>query len=244
MIRALLGQQIDIHTGGIEHIAVHHNNEIAQSEAATGKKPLSRFWLHRAHLQLEGAKIAKSTGNTVYLSDIVERGYDPLALRYLFLQSHYRTPANFTWEALGAAQQALHRLRGIYAREDERARAGNSAAAHERAFRERINDDLDTPGALAVLWETVRDDSLSASELRRVMKDFDRVLGIDVDGGIRPLSPSDLPEHIAKLVENREQARASKNWQEADALREQIEASGYELDDTKDGPRLTARVRN
>src|SRR3989338_8901866 len=110
MIRSTLGEQIDIHTGGIEHISIHHNNEIAQSESATGKKPFSRFWLHRAHIQLEGAKIAKSEGNVVYLADVLERGFHPLALRYLFLGAHYRTPSNFTWEALAAAQTAYGKL--------------------------------------------------------------------------------------------------------------------------------------
>ena len=111
MIRATLGEQIDIHTGGLEHIAVHHNNEIVQSETVTGKKPLSRFWMHRAHVQLEGAKLAKSEGRVVYLSEILERGYHPLALRYLFLGAHYRTPSNFTWNALEASQTAFLKLR-------------------------------------------------------------------------------------------------------------------------------------
>src|SRR5262249_555743 len=111
MIIALLGEQIDIHTGGIEHIAVHHNNEIAQSEAATGLCPFSRFWLHREHVRLNDAKIAKSEGNVIYLSEIIDTGYSPLAYRYLLLGAHYRTPLNFTWDSMQAAANAYKKLK-------------------------------------------------------------------------------------------------------------------------------------
>ena len=173
MIRKTLGEQIDIHTGGIEHIPVHHNNEIAQSEGAIGKHPLSRFWLHRAHIQLDGGKLAKSAGNVVFLSDVVERGFHPLALRYLFLGAHYRTNANFSWEALQASSTALFRL-AQYAQES----GGTVAEKHRARFHERINDDLDTPGALAVLWDMTKDDSLSAADISATLRDADCVLGL------------------------------------------------------------------
>ncbi|HEY4487782.1 MAG TPA: cysteine--tRNA ligase, partial [Candidatus Paceibacterota bacterium] len=110
MVRVTLGEKIDIHTGGVEHIPIHHNNEIAQSECATGKRPFSRFWLHRAHVQIEGGKIAKSKGNAVHLAEVIKKGFHPLSLRYLFLQAHYRSASNFSWEALTAAQNALTNL--------------------------------------------------------------------------------------------------------------------------------------
>src|SRR3989344_4405713 len=157
MIRSTLGEQIDIHTGGIEHIQVHHNNEIAQSEAVTGRYPLSRFWMHRAHIQIEGAKIAKSEGNTVYLSGIVERGFHPLALRYLFLTSHYRSTTNFSWKALEGAQTSFLRLRSLA---DSLPKGGVPPESYRARAHQRINDDLDISGALAVIWEMIKDKTL------------------------------------------------------------------------------------
>ncbi len=248
MINATLGKQIDIHTGGIEHIPVHHNNEIAQSESATGKRPLSRFWLHRAHLQFEGGKLAKSTGNIVYLSDIIERGFHPLAFRYLLLGAHYRTPSNFTWEALGAAQTTYVKL--IALRLSGVETAGEVPKKWQKKFTERINDDLDTPGALAVLWEMTKDNSLSPAEFLSGLLDFDKVLGLNLE------NPDDLarakssvvirktleyhviPKDIQELNERREEARKAKNWALADKLRDQATVEGYGIEDTPEGPRI------
>src|SRR5439155_24145870 len=131
-------------TGGIEHVAIHHNNEIAQSEAATGKKPLSRFWLHREHIRMDNAKLAKSTGNTAYLSDVVAKGIHPFALRYWFMTAHYRQPSNFTWEALEAAQKAYIRLYEKF--QDVLDTTEESLPPRFRnKFLQHINDDLDTP---------------------------------------------------------------------------------------------------
>lgn len=241
MARACLGQQIDIHTGGIEHVPVHHNNEIAQSECATGKRPFSRFWLHRAHLQLAGAKIAKSEGNVVYLSDIIERGFHPLSLRYLLLGAHYRTSANFTWEALGAAQKAYAKL--IALRLSLPAAAASMPSAWHDKFLTRINDDLDTPGALAVLWEMTKDKTLSPAELRAALLDFDRVLGLGLaqpGDAARTLSASEtehevamdaVPAEVRTLIQEREVARKAKNFPSADALRKRIEEQGYKVKD-------------
>ena len=245
MIRSTLGSQIDIHTGGIEHIPVHHNNEIAQSESATGKKPFARFWLHRAHLQLEGAKIAKSGGNVVYLSDIVERGYHPLALRYLLLGAHYRTSSNFTWEALGAAQTAFGKLVALRLSHAD-VTPGTVSQHWSTQLIRPLNDDLDTPGALAVLWEMTRDGSLSPAELLATLFYADRVLGLQLeepDGAARKLAAnymqvevadSDLPANIQAFLKERDEARRGKNWERADELRTLIEAAGYTVED-KDG---------
>ncbi len=243
MIRKTLGEQIDIHTGGIEHIAVHHNNEIAQSEAVTGKKPFARFWMHRAHVQLEGTKLAKSKGNVVYLSEIVERGYHPLALRYLFLGAHYRTPSNFTWEALKASETALSRL-AQYAQED----GGVISETHRARFHKRINDDLDTPGALAAVWEMAKDDALSPADISATIRDADRVLGLGLGtpqtlGALvrEHINIKDLPPEVALLVNEREKARADKEWGRADELREKISDAGYIIKDTPEGPEIRER---
>ena len=245
MIRATLGTQIDIHTGGIEHIPVHHNNEIAQSESATGKKPLARFWLHRAHLQLEGAKIAKSGGNVVYLSDIIERGYHPLALRYLLLGAHYRTSSNFTWEALAAAQAAYGKLLALRLSHAD-IKPGIVSQHWGPQIMRCTNDDLDTPGALALVWEMTKDGSVSPADLLATLFYADRVLGLQLeepDGAARKLAASymqvevadsDLPANIQAFLKERDEARRGKNWERADELRTLIEAAGYAVED-KDG---------
>lgn len=249
MIRATLGQQIDIHTGGIEHIAVHHNNEIAQSESATGKKPLSRFWMHRAHIQLEGGKMAKSEGNVVYLSDVVERGFHPLALRYLFLTAHYRTPSSFSWEALQAAQKAFSKLVALRLSLKD-AKSGAAPRAWRKKFLARINDDLDTPGALALLWDMTKNKRLATQELLACLLDFDAVLGLrleEPDEAARKLAQADmrevvpveaLPEATRAFVTEREEARKKKDWARADELRVLIESEGYGIKDTPEGARL------
>lgn len=249
MIRAVLGEQIDIHTGGIEHIPIHHNNEIAQSEAATGKKPLSRFWMHRAHIQIEGGKIAKSTGNVVFLSDVIAQGYHPLALRYLFLGAHYRTNSNFSWEALAASQTAFAKLVAI-AVHYKGDGVGNVPELWQKKFFERINDDLDTPGALAVLWEMVKDRSLAPQDLLAGLLSFDTILGLrlaDPDEAALKLASAEIKEEVElddltvevrMLIEEREQARRDRSWDKADELRRQIDALGYTLEDTKDSLRV------
>lgn len=244
MIRSCLGRQIDIHTGGIEHIPVHHNNEIAQSECATGKRPLSRFWLHRAHIQIDGGKIAKSEGNAIYLSEVIERGFHPLALRYLFLTAHYRTNANFSWEALGAAQTALRKLATL--RLSLGTTPGEIPVSWRLRWTNRVNDDLDTPGALATLWEMSKDEHLSKPDLLAALLDIDRVLGLGLaepDEALRRLarervSRSDLPADIVDFIEQRERARSEKNWGEADRLRETLRTQGYLVEDTDDGQRI------
>ncbi len=240
MIRRTLGEQIDIHTGGIEHIPVHHNNEIAQSEAVTGKKPLSRFWLHRAHVQIESQKIAKSEGNVVYLSDITDKGFAPLALRYLFLGAHYRTSSNFSWEALEASQNALFKLYDAYENLEDSDAAMN-ADAYVTRFRERVNDDLDTPGALAVLWEMTRDAGVSVSAKRAAAKEFDAVLGLNLNFYMDAIS--DIPASVDKLLREREAARNAKDWKRSDELRDQIAELGYRVRDTGKGPKITKKER-
>ena len=248
MSRSILGDQIDIHTGGIEHIPVHHNNEIAQSEAATGKKPFSRFWLHRAHLQIDGAKIAKSSGKTVYLKDIAKKGFHPLAFRYLLLGSHYRSSASFSWEALAASQQAFLRLRRFA---DSTPRDGSILRAYAERFLARMNDDLDTPGALAIVWEMMKDKDVSPAQIRATLIDMDRVLGLELDHEdalAKTLYTAQFgeevtvaPDDVRALLAEREKARAEKRWSDADALRTQLAERGYTIEDSKDGVRLVQK---
>ena len=249
MIRATLGQQIDIHTGGIEHIPIHHNNEIAQSEAATGKKPLSRFWIHRAHIQIDGGKIAKSAGTAIFLSDVLERGYHPLALRYLFLGAHYRTSANFSWKALDAAQTAFAKLVAIGLHFHD-IKPSEPPQLWKARFLERINDDVDTPGALAVVWEMVKDKSLQPEALLAGLYDFDRVLGLGLtqpDEAAQTLARNELKEEVPlsetqsevrQLFAKREIARKGRSWAAADKLRSQIEALGFTVEDSSTETRI------
>lgn len=242
MIHALLGEPIDIHTGGIEHVPVHHNNEIAQSEAGFGTT-LSRFWLHRAHIQIEGSKIAKSVGNVLYLSDIRDKGYDPLVLRYLFLTAHYRFPSNFSWEAVLNARNALRNLKQ---RLQDLGKPGSAVfpEKYKKRFVERINDDVDTPGALAVVWDMVRDTTLSSEEIVAGVLDADRVLGLDLAHTKRDVMGitlrevvhiDNMPEDMRALVYEREEARQKKDWARADALRDELATQGFELKDSAEG---------
>lgn len=237
MIHELLGEPIDIHTGGIEHVPVHHNNEIAQSEAAFGKK-MCHFWLHRAHIQIDGSKIAKSEGNTRYLSDIRDNGYDPLVLRYLFLTAHYRSPSNFSWESLKNARNALQNLKQRI--QDFGGEAGVVPSAYKTRFAERIADDLDTPGALAVMWDMLRDKTILPEDVVAGIFDFDRVFGLalaDTKRSVMGITLRELvhidsvPADIRERITKREIARELKQWEEADTLRDELFQAGYEVVD-------------
>jgi len=249
MIHKHLGETIDIHTGGIEHIPIHHNNEIAQTEAATGKE-LARFWLHRAHLQLEGGKMAKSEGNVVYLSDILERGFHPMAFRYLLLGTHYRTSGSFNWEALEAAQTSFLKLRRFVEATSE---VGTPPPSYQKKIQERFNDDLDTAGALSLVWEMTKDKSISPADLRAGILDADKVFGLGLgepDTAAddlaqkmfgKPVANDDLPEEILERIRERETAREEKNWELADSIRKELEAKGYILEDAPDTTRISQK---
>ena len=239
MIRALLGTEIDIHTGGMDHIPVHHNNEIAQSESANDK-PLARYWLHEAFVNIESEKISKSLGNDIYLSDIEERGYHPLSLRYFFLQAHYRSPMNFTWEALGAANEALHRLWKL-AREAKEAAKGRALPSDtSRRVIAHLRDDLSTPAALALVWEAIKDEDLDPPEVWGVITAAEPVLGL---GLMNPPSPTAavIPEEIQALARERDAARKEKDFARSDELRIHIEQRGYRVEDGENGTVVTRR---
>jgi cysteinyl-tRNA synthetase len=240
MIRSLLGQEIDIHTGGEDLKPVHHNNEIAQSEAASGRT-FSHYWLHNAFLTMNGEKASKSIGNVVYLREVLEKGFSPLALRYFFLQGHYRTPLSFSWDALGGAAEALNRLWKI-ARDIGDEANHTSAPSEARArFLAALRDDLATPQALGILWDALRSEEYSPEEKWGLIEDADTHLGLSLVNPpvVAQLLDVDIPEEIRTLVASREEARRSKDFGEADRIRVEILNRGYRVEDGPLGPVLT-----
>jgi len=207
-----LGESFDIHTGGIDHVAIHHTNEIAQSEGATDK-PLAKYWLHGEFLTVDGGRMGKSLGNAYTLHDILKKGFDPLALRYFYFTAHYRTKLNFTWEALEAAQNSLTKLRN-------RANSASQGVALRARFLEAINDDLNMPQALAIAWQT---------ENRNDLVDFEKILGLDLFNEEK----KEIPKEIRKLITDREMARKEKDFKRADELRDMIKSKGYDVSDSK-----------
>lgn len=240
MSRALLGQEIDIHTGGEDLAQIHHNNEMAQSEAASGRT-FVHYWIHNAFLTVEGNKISKSLHNDIYLRDIVAKGYSPLSLRYFFLQAHYRTPLSFSWNALAGAAGALDRLWKI-SRDiaDESSRKSASSEARGR-FLAALRDDLATPQALGILWDSLKSEEYAPEEKWGLLQDADAHLGLSLLHATptNVLTETDIPEKIRDMLVHREAARASKDFKQADRIRSDIEKSGYHVDDGPNGPVLT-----
>lgn len=238
---ALLGQPFDIHTGGVDHVSVHHTNEIAQSEGAL-KKPLARYWMHAEFLTMNRGKMAKSAGTFVTLADLVAKGFDPLAYRYFCLSAHYRKPLAFSWEALAGASGALARLRleitslrGGLNRTERTYKLNKTYGTYRKKFDEAIADDLNTPRALAVLWKTAQDTALAPKEKLSLLLSYDEVLGLGLaEIKIKKFAP--IPAAVLKFVEERELYRRSKQFNKADALRAKIQALGYGVDDTPQGP--------
>ncbi len=235
MARALLGQPFDIHTGGMDHIPVHHTNEIAQSEAAF-EKPLARFWMHGAFLTIDNRKVSKSAGDDIYLSDITARRLSPLSLRYLFLQAHYRSPLSFSWESLEASNEALSRLTRLARTIKHEAKGRLQQSDASRRMIALLRDDLATPSALALLWETVKDEDMEREEQLAVIDAADAVFGLSLLA-----EEAEVPEHIQALVRERDIARVSKDFSKSDALRIHIESSGYHVEDGPSGTIVTRR---
>ena len=228
-----LGEHIDLHTGGVDNVFPHHEDEIAQSEAVVGHQVV-RTWVHGEHLLTEGRKMAKSAGNFYGLRDLEARGHSPLALRLLFLQAHYSSQLNFTWDALAAAERSLERRRArvaAWAADPGPAGAPEAAAGYERRFWAAVDDDLDTAKALAVLAEMEGDEGLPAAARRRAALAFDRVLGLDLDRA----TGKELPPGAEGLIARREAARAARDWAAADRLRDDLAALGVEVSDTRGG---------
>ncbi len=233
MIRSELGDTIDIHTGGIDHIPVHHNNEIAQSESVT-KKPLARFWLHQEFLRVDNARMGKSLGNFFTLRDIEAKGVHPLSYRYWLLTGHYRSPMNFTWEALSGADTALKKLWRSFA--SLRNVHGMAHSEYTTRFTEHVNNDLDTPKAIALLWELEKDPKISPADKRKTMLFFDAVLGLDLVHAKRFLPKKEVvPKEVKELLARRKAAREPKDFRETARLRNQNESLGFSISDTENG---------
>ncbi len=234
-----LGETLDIHTGGEDHIGTHHDNEIAQSEAATGK-PFVNYWMHGRFLRWDedDRRMSKSSGEFLVVGDLVERGFDPLAFRYHCLTASYRVPLTFSWAGLESAADGLRRLqenvRRLKSETDGVSPAAPPTDLADR-FRAALADDFNVPSALAVTWETVREANRStdAAEKRALLEmvlDFDRVLSLKLANAVA--EDESLPADVAALIQQREDARAARDWSAADALRETIRQKGYEIEDT------------
>ncbi len=244
-----LGESFDIHTGGIDHIPVHHPNEIAQSEAATGK-PFVHYWVHYAFLMVDGKKMSKSLGNFYTIGDIIQKGFDPVALRYFYLTAHYRKPENFTWEGLTAAQNSLNELRKQLAVMKMSHRNSLSAEklvkveVYRKRFDGALADDMNTPEALAVVWEVVKS-NIPAPDKYDVLIDFDEVLGLGLNTVQLPesetVSISDLSPQIQALYEKRNALKKDKKFDEADVVRSEIGKEGFILEDTASGTVIKQR---
>ena len=234
-----LGEQFDIHTGGIDLIPTHHENEIAQSKGYCGKIP-ANYWLHGEYLLIDGGKMSKSLGNVYLLKDIIDRGYNPLSYKLFSYSSHYRNKLNFTWQGMDAAEKSLERLKNGYklhlnGTDDVEDEVVNE---YEERFHSAINDDLNMPLAMGVVWEVVRNEKKSP-KLAKLLLKFDEVLGLKINEEDK--KQEDIPEEILSLIEERKQARENKNWEESDRLRDLINSKGYNIKDTKDGTEVTRK---
>ncbi len=248
-----LGQPFDIHTGGVDHIFPHHTNEIAQSEAAYGKK-LARYWLEGEHLIVDKKRMGKSLGNFYTLKDLENKNINPLAFRYLVLSAHYRSQLNFTWESLEATANSLERLRGFVQKLNTLPRPPLLSGGKKKnnlllykeelievykKFQKAISDDLDTPKALAILWNLIHDynknpEKFDSKAVLELIYDFDKVLGLN----LKNIKTVRAPINIQKMLKEREEARKSKNFAKADAIRKQIINLGWQIEDTPDGTQL------
>lgn len=235
MSEKYLGEVFDIHTGGMDHIPVHHENEIAQAKGYCGKIP-AHYWMHVEFLQVNGGKMSKSLNNIYTLKDLEEKGYSPDVYRMFNFSSHYKKPINFTFEAMDAAKIALKRLKEGYKRhlEGKDAVSKEAITKFEKDFLEAINDDLNMPQALSVVWEVVKQEKKS-HEFAQLLKKFDKVLGLNIDKE----EEFEIPEEIMQIIEERKQARIEKNWNKSDELRDKLISLGYNVKDTSDGMKIT-----
>ncbi len=227
MAAKYLGNTFDIHTGGIDHVPTHHNNEIAQSVAAHDT-PLSNYWLHVNHITVDSQKISKSVPtSTIYIEDLIAKNISPLAYKYWLYTSHYSTLSNFTWEALRASETAINKLlRFLQSNE-----SGEINQDYKIKFLSFINNDLDTPKAIALIWELLKDDSISDKDKKATILDFDRVLKLNLHETISS-TPTNIPQKITDLAKRRKEARANRDFALSDALREEIEKAGFVIKDT------------
>ena len=239
MSKAILGNHFDIHCGGVDHIPIHHTNEIAQSEACNGEKFVN-YWLHGEFLDMGNEKMSKSTGRFITLQTLIDKGYSPLDYRFFLLTAHYRRKQKFTFEALDAAKNGYNNLKSRVLNmksSDEKSRDASAQiiSDYKISFTEKINDDLNMPEAMAVLWEAVKDNSLNDGEKLDIIYNFDKVFGLGSESLNSDDEKSEIPDEIKKLAENRTEAKSQKDFKKADEIRELVKQKGYDISDSKEG---------
>lgn len=239
MATRYLGEQFDIHTGGIDLVFPHHEDEIAQSQGSSGKQPV-QYWVHNEFLDFGNSKMSRSVGNVLLLSNLKERGIEPMAYRYLLLTAHYRSKLNFTDDSISAAQNALNNLRADIAElpiTDAPQQWSEEALKTREAFHQAVNNDLDMPTAISITREAARTHRIEAGERRHLLLDFDRVLGLRL-ATVEPKAEVVVSDEALELVRQRDAARAARNWAESDRLRDQLKTMGFEVRDTPKGTQL------
>ena len=234
MSKKYLGDKFDIHTGGIDLVPTHHENEIAQSKGCSGKNP-ANYWMHGEYLLINNGKMSKSLGNAYLIKDIIKKGYDPLVYRLFNYSCHYRNKLNFTWEGIESTSKSLERLKNGFKIHEQ----GNNIISSDiiEEFKQKfliaINDDMNMPSALAVVWEVIRYETKS-KQLAELLLKFDSVLGLDIQKEITK-KEENISDEILDLIELRKQARVEKNWAESDRIRDEILNRGYQIKDSKEG---------
>lgn len=229
-----LGEVFDIHTGGMDHIPIHHENEIAQSKGYSGKIP-ANYWMHVDFLQVNGGKMSKSLNNLYTLEDLEEKGYSPEVYRMFNFSSHYKKPINFTYEAMDSAKTALKRLKDGYESNVNGVDDVDNSVILEfkESFLEAINDDLNMPQALSVVWDVIRYEKKSP-KIAELLKNFDEVLGLNID----KKEEVEIPDEIVNILEERKEARINRDYAKSDELRDKLKELGYIVKDTKDGQKI------
>lgn len=239
MAMKYLGHTLDIHCGGIDHVTIHHTNEIAQSEAATGQKYVN-YWVHGEFLILRSGKMSKSGGTFVTVDVLKEKGYEPLAYRYLCLGAHYRTQLEFSYESMDSAAKSLKNLRAA-AQQLAPAQSTEKSAAWKNKFTAAMEDDLNAPKALALAWESLRSMELTSAEKRDFLEFADTILALDLFTAPAAATVEDFPAQVQALLDERAAARKAKDWKKSDELRDAILQAGYVVKDTPQGQQIAKK---
>ena len=236
-----MGETFDIHTGGVDHIPIHHENEIAQAEAWLGHKAVN-YWMHNEFMLIDGGKMSKSLGNVYTVSDVVAKGYTAMELRYLYLNVQYRQKLNFTWTAMASAKSAYNNLCAqLLAHKNSAAQTDKAVLdEYKQKFEDAITDDLNVPLALGVLWTMLK--LPKSNDVYKLALIFDKIFALNLDKIKEEQTPQiEIPQDVIAMAELRLAARREKNWAESDRLRDVIAYMGYAVKDTKDGYELTLK---
>ncbi len=240
MSKKYLGEVFDIHTGGVDHIPIHHENEIAQSYGYSGKNP-AKFWMHGEFMLVNNGKMSKKLGNTYLVSQLEEMGYSPMCFRYFCLNTHYRKKLNFTFEGMDGAKTAYARLCALVAkhREGENDVSDEKLAAYRKEFEEDVTDDLNVPGAMGVLWTMLKEPA--SKKIYALALEMDKIFGLKLDEAKAEEVKEEFPAEITAIANERAAARAAKDWGKSDELRAKLDELGYAVKDTKEGYTLTRK---